>query len=276
MGFSEVPLKCDFNRLTEKHLAISIVLVPSHCHETGTDASATRATSTQDKAPTATDKQTVKSYASAFGWKHSTTFSPVRKLKAEEAVTSPNATAAQGDQKTKVQTVAVQAAKPKAACSTEAGRGGPMRRERNNAKPYMPARSIPPAEPDQDEKQRRTKSLLRKYRVEIFRTERPESDTVALTDDARWRNEEALQAYGMQFGRVLDCCTVNIRPSVGGKHGTEKCYACVRVLPELARCLLFSSAFSARSNSSSRTPFISFRLCVPQHADLRDEFRRPR
>jgi hypothetical protein len=82
----------------------------------------------------------------------------------------------------------------------------------------MPARSIPPAEPDQDEKHRRTKSLLKKYRVEIFRTERPESDTVALTDDARWRNEEALQAYGMQFGRVLDCFTVNIRPTVGGKH----------------------------------------------------------
>jgi hypothetical protein len=178
MGFSEVPLKCDFNGLTEKHLAIAIVLVPSHCQETETGASATRATSTQDKAPAATDKQTVKSYDS----------------------------------------VAVQAAKPKKACSTEAGRDGPMRRERNNAKPYMPARSIPPAEPDQDEKHRRTKSLLKKYRVEIFRTERPESDTVALTDDARWRNEEALQAYGMQFGRVLDCFTVNIRPTVGGKH----------------------------------------------------------
>jgi hypothetical protein len=169
-----------FNRLTEKHLAIAIVLVPSHCHETETAASGTRATSTQDKAPAATDKQTVKNYAS----------------------------------------VAVQAAKPKESCSTEAGRDGPMRRERNNAKPgpYMPARSIPHAEPDLDEKQRRTKSLLKKYRLEIFRTERPESDTVALTDDARWRNEEALQAYGMQFGRVLDCFTVNIRPTVGGKH----------------------------------------------------------
>ena len=79
----------------------------------------------------------------------------------------------------------------------------------------MQARSIPPAEPDQDD--RRTKSLLL-YRVEIFRTEGPESDTVALTDDARWRNEEALKAYGMQFGRVLECFTVNIRPTVGRKH----------------------------------------------------------
>ena len=219
MGFSDVPLTCDFNRLTEKHVAIPIDLVSSHCHETQTEATATRPTSTQDKAPAATDKQTVQSYASAFGWMgglaHSTTFSPVRNL---DAATSPSAPATQGDQKTKVQTVALQAAQPKKACSTEAGRGGPMRRERNNAKAYMPARSIPPAEPDQNEKQRRTKSVIKKYRVEIFRTERPESDTVALNDDARWRNEEALQAYGMHFGRVLDCFTVNIRLTVGGKH----------------------------------------------------------
>jgi hypothetical protein len=120
MGFSEVSLKCDFNRLTEKHLAIAIVLVPKprqnlprnrdrNCHETETEASGTRATSTQDKAPAATDKQTVKNYAS----------------------------------------VAVQAAKPKESCSTETGRDGPMRRQRNQAKPgpYMPARSIPHAEP---------------------------------------------------------------------------------------------------------------------------------
>jgi cold-inducible RNA-binding protein len=51
-------------------------------------------------------------------------------------------------------------------------------------------------------------------RLVVFRTERPESDTMALTDDARWRNEEALRAYGAQFGRVLDYFAVNIRPTV--------------------------------------------------------------
>ncbi len=55
-------------------------------------------------------------------------------------------------------------------------------------------------------------------RLVVFRTERPESDTVALIDDASWRNEEALRAYGTQFGRVIEYFAVNIRPTVSRNH----------------------------------------------------------